>query len=78
MNKSGKIFSPETHTYVKELIISEGVHLLILFVILIVVIIIIVGLIKYLAWFMPRKLSIRVDKQNDIGHLVSQSPLSIV
>ena len=27
---------------------------------------------------MPSKLSIRVDKQNDIDHLASQSPLFIV
>ena len=37
----------ETHTYDKELIISEGVHFLVLFFISIIVIIII-GLIKYL------------------------------
>ena len=43
-----------------------------------IVIIIIIGLIKYLVWFMPNNLSISVDKQNDIDHLASQSPLFIV
>ena len=38
----------ETHTFVKELIISEGVHFLVLCFILIIVTIIIIGLIKYL------------------------------
>ena len=42
------IFRSETHTCVKELIISEGVHFLVLFFIFITVIIIIIGLIKYL------------------------------
>ena len=73
-----KLFPPETQTYLTELIISEGVHFLVLFFILIIVIIIIIGLIKYLVWFMPSKLSIRVGKQNDIDHLGSQSPLFIV
>ena len=40
-----KIFPPETYTYVKELIVSEGVHFLGLFFILIIVIIIIICLI---------------------------------
>ena len=43
-----KLFPPETHTHVKELIISKGAHFLVLFFILIIVIIIIIGLIKYL------------------------------
>ena len=41
-----KFFLLETHTYVKEVIISEGVHFLVLLFILIIVIIIIIGLIK--------------------------------
>ena len=73
-----KIFPPETHTCVKELIISEGVHFLALFFIFIIVIIVIIGLIKYLVWFMLSKLSIHVSKQNDKDHLASQSPLFIV
>ena len=73
-----KNFPPETHTYVKELIISTGIHFLALLFILIIVIIIIIGLIKYLVSFMPSKLSIHVDKENDIDHLASQSPLFIV
>ena len=72
------IFPPETHTCVKELIISEGVHFLALFFIFIIVIIVIIGLIKYLVWFMLNKLSIHVIKQNDKDHLASQSPLFIV
>ena len=47
-------------------IMSKGVHFLVLFFIFIIAIIIIIGLVKYLVWFMPRKLSIRVDKQNGI------------
>ena len=43
-----KIFLPETHICVKELIISEGVHFLVLFFIFIIVAIIIIGLIKYM------------------------------
>ena len=43
-----KLFPPETQTYLIELIISEEVHVLVLFFILIIVIIIIIGLIKYL------------------------------
>ena len=66
------------HTCVKELIISEGVHFLVIFFIFIIVIIIIIGLIKYLVWFMPSKLSIHVSKQNDMDHLASQSPLFMV
>ena len=73
-----KLFLSETHTYAKELIISEGVHFIVLFFIIIIVIIIVIGLIKYLVCFMASKLSIRVDKQNDIDHLASQSPLFIV
>ena len=73
-----KSFPPETHTYVKGLIISEGVNFLVLFFILVIVIIIIIGLIKYLVWFMSNKLSIRVDEQNDIDHLASQSLLFAV
>ena len=46
MNKSEKYFLPETPTYVKELITSEGVHFLVLLFILIIVIIIIIVLIK--------------------------------
>ena len=42
------IFLPETHTCVKELIMSEGVHLLVLFFIFIIAIINVIGLIKYL------------------------------
>ena len=61
------------HTCVKELIVSEGV----LFFLLLIAIIIIIGLIKYLVWFMPSKLSIHVGKQNDIGDFPSQSPLFI-
>ena len=68
-----KNFPPEMHTCVKELMVSEGV----LFFILLIAIIIIIGLIKYLVWFMPSKLSIHVGKQNDIGHLPTQSPLFI-
>ena len=64
-----KFFLPETHTYVKVLIINQGVHFLVLVFILIIVIIIIIGLIKQLVWFMPSKLSICVDKRNDIDHL---------
>ena len=41
-----KFFLLETHAYVKELIISEGVPFLVLLFILIIVIIIIIGLIK--------------------------------
>ena len=73
-----KFFAPEMHTYVKELIISKGVHFLVLLFIPNIVIIIIIGLIRYLVWFMPSKLFIRVDKQNDIDHHASQSPLFIV
>ena len=47
-DKSKKYCPPETRTCVKELIISDGVHFLVLFFILIIVIIIIIGLIKYL------------------------------
>ena len=72
------IFLPETHTCVKELIMSEGVHFLVLFFIFIIVIINVIGLIKYLVWFMPSKLSIHVSKQNDKDHLAPQSPLFIV
>ena len=43
-----KIFPPETHTCVEELIISEGVHFLVLFFIFIIVTFIIIGLIKYM------------------------------
>ena len=60
----------ETHTY-------EGVHFLVLFFISIIVIIIIIGLIKYLVWLIPTKLSIHDSKQNDMDHLESQSPLFI-
>ena len=70
-----KFFLPEKHTYIKELIINEEVYLLVLFFILPIVIIINIGLIKYLVWFMTSDLSIRVDKQTDIDHLASQSPL---
>ena len=42
------LFPPETRTCVKESIISEGAHFLVLFFILFIVIIIIIGLIKYL------------------------------
>ena len=73
-----KFFPPETNTYDKELLISDGVHLLDLFFVLIIVIIIIIGLIKYLAWFMPIKPPIPVDKQDNIDHLASQFPLFIV
>ena len=38
-------FPPETYKYVKELIISEGVHFLVSFFILIIAIVIIIGLI---------------------------------
>ena len=41
-----KFFLPETHTHVKELITSEGVHFLVLLFILIIAIIIIIGMIK--------------------------------
>ena len=41
-----KLFPPETHACVNELIISERVHFLFLFFILIIFIIIIIGLIK--------------------------------
>ena len=67
------MFPPETHTCVKRLIISQEIHFIVLFFILIVAIIIIIGLIKYLVWFIPTKLSIHVGKQNDIDHLESQS-----
>ena len=67
------MFPPETHTCVKRLIISQEIHFIVLFFILIVAIIIIIGLIKYLVWFIPSKLSIHVGKQNDIDHLESQS-----
>ena len=77
-DKSKKYCPPETRTCVKELIISEGVHFLVLFFILIIVIIIIIGLIKYLVWFMSSKLSINVSKQNDIDNLASQSSLFVV
>ena len=70
-----KFFLPEKHTYIKELIINEEVYLLVLFFILPIVIISNIGLIKYLVWFMTSDLSIRVDKQTDIDHLASQSPL---
>ena len=73
-----KFFPPETHTYVKEFVISEGANFLILFFILIIVIIIVIGLINYLVLFRPSKLSILVDKQNDIDQLAPQSPLYIV
>ena len=47
MNKSKKkMFPPETHTCVKRLIISQGIHFIVLFFILIVAIIII-GLINW-------------------------------
>ena len=73
-----KIFLPETRTCVKELVISKGVHFLVLFFNLIIVIIIIIGLIKYLVWFMSSKLSLHVSKQDDIDNLALQSPLFIL
>ena len=42
-----KLFPPETHTCVKELIISEGDPFPVLFFIFIIVHIILIGLIKY-------------------------------
>ena len=78
MKSKKKKFPPKRQTCVQELIISEGVHFLVLFYILIIAIIIIIGLIEYLIWFMPSKLSIHVSKQNNIDHLASQSPLFIV
>ena len=44
-----KLFPSETHTCIKELIISEGADFLVLFFILVILIVIIIGLIKYLA-----------------------------
>ena len=72
-----KLFPPQTHTCVRELVKSEGVHFLVFFI-LIIAIVIVIGLIKYLVWFMPSKLSIHVSKQNGIDNLVSQSPLFLV
>ena len=69
--KKKEYFQPEMHTCVKELIKSEEVHFLVLFFIFIFVMIII-GVIKYLVWFMRRKLSIHVSKQNEMDHLLWQ------
>ena len=69
MNKSKKYCFPLKHTRVKESIISEGVHFLVLFFIFIIVIIIIIGPIKHLVLFLASNLSIRVDKHNDIDDL---------
>ena len=70
MNKSEKKIFHLKRTHIIELIIYEA-YFLILFFILITVIIIIISLIKYLVGFMPSKLAIRVDKQNEIDHLES-------
>ena len=48
MKSKKKKFPPKRQTCVQELIISEGVHFLVLFYILIIAIIIIIGMIEYL------------------------------